>query len=176
MHKMTLTKLEVARKQLIVAIRLFFCESDPISIETLAGAANGVLRGLAAAKGIQSPIHDTDLIKPEYKKEWISKLHESQNFFKHADRDSDASLDFNPEWIKFVILEACILIRQISQDANSPLLKECILFEIWFANSYPQYLKDPEIFNSFMSQYNIKSANWQDFEIMRMALGIKEGI
>lgn len=35
-------------------------------------------------------------IKPEFKREVAIKLHEAQNFFKHADRDSDKVLSFNP--------------------------------------------------------------------------------
>jgi hypothetical protein len=88
MENMRLSKFEVARRQLRSAIRLFFLESDPVSIETLAGAANGVLRGMARGRNVQSYFHDSDLIKPDFRKEWISFLHESQNFFKHAERDA----------------------------------------------------------------------------------------
>jgi hypothetical protein len=168
----TLAKIDVAERQLRTAIRLFFAESDPVSIETLAGAANGVLRGIAASKGVKSILHDGKFIKPEYRKEWIQLLHESQNFFKHADRDTDAKLEFRPEWIKFVLLEACHLYRHLASanHLNKGQLKEAICFEIWFSMSHPQYLIDPEKLKHVMTGFNLSNVDPKDFEIFRMAL------
>ena len=43
MTKIVLTKFEVAERQLLQAINMFFREDDPVSIQTLAEAANQVL-------------------------------------------------------------------------------------------------------------------------------------
>ena len=34
-------------------------------------------------------------------------MNEAENFFKHADRDHDAYLDFNPDLTEFLVLDAC---------------------------------------------------------------------
>jgi hypothetical protein len=77
----SLSKIEVAEAQLKCAIKLFFSEDDPIPIETLVGAASGVLTALAKHHGVQAFIHDSDMIRPEYKSKWIRALHKEQNFF-----------------------------------------------------------------------------------------------
>jgi hypothetical protein len=63
-NTMHLTKIEIAEIQLRSAIRLFFSKEHPIVVETLFGAASGVLRGLAKHCGMQSILHDADLVKP----------------------------------------------------------------------------------------------------------------
>ena len=175
MKNMRLTKFDVARRQLRSAIRLFFLDSDPVSIETLAGAANGVLRGMAVGRNVQSYLHDSDLIKPEFRKEWFNFLHESQNFFKHADRDADALLEFNPEWVKFVLLETCHLFRNLAahKDFKQRQLKEAILYELWFSLAYPQYLIDPTKFHNLLTRFNIRHTKATDFDVFLMVLGIE---
>lgn len=139
--KKALTKIEVAESQLKCAIRLFFLEYDPIPIETLVGAASGVLRGLASRHGLQAFIHDTDWIKPEYKSKWIATLHKAQNFFKHADQDPDRTLEYESEALHFLLAETCYLYRHL---ASEKYLKhrqciEAIAYELWFHWLIPIY-------------------------------------
>ena len=88
-----LTKLDVARRQLRTAIVMFLGDQDPVSVHTLASAAQDVLRGMLKARGEQgSLIKATDLVKTEGLKLWHQLAHQEQNFFKHADRDPDGVL------------------------------------------------------------------------------------
>ena len=172
---MCLSKFEVARRQLRTAIRLFFLESDPVSIETLAGAAHGVLRGMARGTNVQSFLHDSDVIKQQFRKEWINILHQSQNFFKHAGRDADALLEYNPEWVRFALLETCLLFRHLAahKDFKQEQLKEAIIYELWFSLAYPKYLVDPTKFYKLLPIPNMRLAKATDFDAFRMVLGIE---
>ena len=53
MAKKTMTKLELAQRQLETAIGLFVSRRDRISAITLAGAADGILHGLVLKAGKQ---------------------------------------------------------------------------------------------------------------------------
>jgi hypothetical protein len=118
-----ISKLDAARRQLETAIILYFHEGDPISIHTLAGAAYEVLRGLNKARGGPPMIKDwvADYIKPEFVNEIRTALNASQNFLKHADRDADAVLEYEPGQADFLLLDACWAYRRLAGE-HLPLL------------------------------------------------------
>ena len=85
-------------RQLDVAIWLFFVDADPISIRTLAAAATSVLADLIEAKNPKGSwrakiVDDIGLPRATVQ----SIINEAPNFFKHANRDPDASFLFNDE-------------------------------------------------------------------------------
>ncbi len=73
---------------------LYFHEADPVSIHILTGAAYDVLRDVSRTHYDVQMIKDwaPDMIKPEYVKEFRNGFNRAQNFFKHADRDGEATL------------------------------------------------------------------------------------
>lgn len=102
MVKINLSKIEAAEIQLNEAIYLFFDNANPVVVETLIGAVIGILRPIAKKCGISAPLHDSDKIKPEYKGKWIKDyLHHAQNFFKHADNDSETITAFHKFLTRF---------------------------------------------------------------------------
>ena len=153
--KRVLTKIEVAEAQLKCAITLFFSKADPIPIETLVGAASGVLRGLAKRHGVQAILHENDLINPERKSEWITTLHKEQNYFKHADNDSDQVLEYNPVGFTYLLLEACHLYSHLASDKflKHHQCYECIVYQTWFSLAHPHLLKDPKEWHAFIGHH-----------------------
>ena len=92
------SKLDAARRQLRVAIDLWFTEGDPVAIHTLALASHEILHRLYRLKGLDDLVFDSTLIKPEYKKAYAHFLRDDSNFFKHAEKDGSdaaASITFN---------------------------------------------------------------------------------
>ena len=150
--KLKLSEIEAADIELYEAIYLFYDNAHPIIIETLIGAVIGILRGVAKKQGIQAPFHDSDLIKPEYKKEWIKHIHKAQNFCKHADQDSEDILDYETEMLPFQIYEACHLFRYLSSNNYLKYRQSnsAITFELWFGLKYPYLLKDKNEFDEFL--------------------------
>jgi hypothetical protein len=137
--KFTVNKLEAARRQLRLALRLFFQEEDPLSTFTLNAAAHGILRDLLHRQGAPeaSLIKDSDWIRPERKKEYLAIINRSQNFLKHADTDPDTVIEFDPEELPLWLVDSN---RMYSMLTNR-LLGEGMVFLAWFMVAYPQYIK-----------------------------------
>lgn len=154
------------------AIYLFFGSAHPAVTETLIGAAMGVLRPLGKQYGLKAVLYDSDRIKPEYRKKWIEKhLHKVQNFSKHADRDLMEILSYETEVLHFRIFEACDLYRHISAEKNLNYRQSqsAIMYETWFCLKYPELLKDPVEFDSFLKNIGIPSNfSINDFESLRL--------
>jgi hypothetical protein len=108
-ERVSLTKLDVARRQLDTALELWFGDRDPVSVHTLAMAAYEVIDTLNKLGGDNSRLlFNSDMIKDEYRRLWVDTLRKDANFFKHADRDHDATLDFAPATNDFLFMFAIL--------------------------------------------------------------------
>lgn len=101
----TITKIDAARRQLNVAVKLWLDEDDLAAVQTLAWAALTILRDLTKAAGRTSPVtktpHDFD--------------REAANFLKHADRDPGAWLiEIDPFIPEIAFHEAIGLYRTLT--------------------------------------------------------------
>ena len=105
MAPLVLTKFDVAERQLLQAIRLFFAGGDPVSVHTVSEAAAQVLYDIRGFLGIENRLRDSDLIRSEYRREWLATLGRSRNFFKHADRDPSDVHEFKDEFNHFSLLD-----------------------------------------------------------------------
>src|SRR5437899_619463 len=94
--KITVTKLEAARRQIETAIDLWFHDGDPVSIHTLVGAAHRVVHDIAERQGSGAILLDTKrLTEWGYDAQAFKKaLRESETFFKHARKDPSHSHAF----------------------------------------------------------------------------------
>ena len=128
-----ITKLDAAEWQLKAAIRMVIYRQDPVSTHTLACSAHQILYDLARHAGLSSQLKD---IVPKRKKRlWINVLNSSYNFFRHADKDNDEAIDFDPATSHFFILDA----THLYQALNDKLFYEGAVFRLWFNNTYPEY-------------------------------------
>jgi hypothetical protein len=122
--KLRITKLDAARRQLEVAVRLYFYEADPVSLHTLTAAAYNVLRDVNRARD-GSPMFVKDniekYIKPEFVDQMWKRVVEAENFFKHADHDPDGVLEFRPGQTEILLLDACEKYRQLTGEAVAEL-------------------------------------------------------
>jgi hypothetical protein len=136
---LTISKLDAAKRQIEVAIRMYFHHGDPVAIHTLAAASYNVLRNLNDKRGGEPMFLKETLIqraKPEKRKALIEKINEAENFFKHADRDHDATLDFRPDATDFVLLEGCDKYQQLSGEITPTMA----VFRTWMM------VENPDIF------------------------------
>jgi hypothetical protein len=97
-----------ARGQLETAIVLWFHYADPISIHTLAAAAQGILQGVAG-KDHKLP-HMRAWVK-QFPVSVQKKLRDPQNFFKHADRDVKTIRAYQP-YVGTLLLGDAALLHQ----------------------------------------------------------------
>ena len=137
-----LTKLDVARRQLAVAIRLFFDDWDPVSVHTLASNAWEIVDALCRKRGIDSISEQTRRNVPygkDLKRDFINKPY--RNFFKHADSDPDDTVegfsDSMNDDILFLVVDDLIQLEQ-------PALYECQVFQIWYLAVYEERTDEKE--------------------------------
>jgi len=142
MKKIKISKLDAARRQLLTAIRLYFNDGDVVSTHTLAAAALKITQNICdsspdLADSVTSWVDA--YIKPERKKEFWRKLHETANFFKHAKNDPDAVHEFCPEETENILFLAACQYYNLSWE----LLVEMRLFGIWYQLIHPDIFNPP---------------------------------
>lgn len=114
-----ITKFKAAESQLITAIDLYFKNGDPVSIHTLARSAHEVLDRLCEHEGLDRSVIEqgvAEFVKPEFKKQVFQKVSESRNFFKHADKDPEGVLSWNPDISIYFIWDATSLYRRLNKS------------------------------------------------------------
>jgi glutaredoxin 2 len=137
--ELAISKLDTSKRQLETAIRLYFQSGDPVSIHTLTAAAYNVIRDINQKRG-GPPMLTKDkmleFVKPEFQKALRDKINEAENFFKHADRDHNATITFNPAETEMLIMDAASQYYKLTEE-DSPLFA---VFRGWFM------AKNPDLF------------------------------
>jgi len=136
MTEFKITKLEAAKRQLETAINLFFSNGDDVSIHALASASSDVLKDIGKFNK-KTTIYDNliSLIKKEKKKEVLDIINKPKMFFKHADQETNKTINFYPssnDWIIFIAIEAY-------SKVNGKITPTMMAFRVYF------YLKNPKI-------------------------------
>jgi hypothetical protein len=103
-----ITKVDAAKRQIDTAIDLWFRNGDPVSIHTLTAAARRILLDLSKHRKGPLGLFDTELyIVPGKEKEYKKAIRAPETFFKHAEKDPDATFKFNPEATDCYLLDCC---------------------------------------------------------------------
>jgi hypothetical protein len=127
MESITITKLGAARQQLETAILLFFDRRDPVAIHTLVGAAYDIIDDVNQRRGGTEMFVKHRYVQLPGRPE-IGAINSPQNFFKHADRDPDAELEFFPEMTESFLVDACRKYMDLTGEFVA--LFHCIMW--WF--------------------------------------------
>jgi len=159
-----LTKLEVATRQLKEAIWLFFNQHDSIAIHTLVAAAHQVLHDLAKDKGIFD-IKNNPLIREEKKGYWLKRLSEAENYFKHAERDPAATLEFPTDLTQIFLIDALHLHQQLTKS----IFPEAFVYGVWFARKYPDTIAEG-VLKTIVSTAEGQDLDFDDFAVMSTVL------
>lgn len=133
----SLSKLDAATRQLHLAIELYFQDADPIGVHTLAGAAHGLLRDLLGHRdGRKGLITQSAHIQPSSLRFVTKMVTDAKNFLKHADRDPNRVLQFNPNSTDFLLFEAIGMHIDLTRDISP----SNTFFLIWVSAKYPTVL------------------------------------
>jgi len=159
-----ISKLDAAKRQLEMAIRLFLGNEDIVSIHTLTAAAHEVLRNLCSKQGKGSFLKDTGLrmIKPEKISEFLKMMNEPENFFKHANKDPEAILKFYIGPTEMLLWDVVAMYQQLTQEVT-PLMR---VYYLWYFSKYPDVLMDsPEAnwFKKSILEFNLDPNNRAQF-------------
>lgn len=109
-----MSPLDVAKKQLLTAIRLFFDDEDPVSVHTLAGAASEIIEWVCISGG-GVPFRDDCLAENSLALQsyYLARNH-YRNAFKHAGRTPEEEAKHKSARETF------------SDDQNDSLLYICV--------------------------------------------------
>ena len=132
------SKTDAAKRQIETAIRLWFSSGDPVSIHTLTAAALQVIHDLGKRRGVTATLRELPGIRPEYRKQVQELMVRYENFFKHADRDPEAQLSFNPEATQLYLFDAVLTYERLTQDV-SPVLAT---FKAWMLIQHRELLNE----------------------------------
>jgi hypothetical protein len=138
--EIVVTKLDAAKEQLDTTIQLFFKEEAPISQHTLLGAAHGVLRDVAASRGIKKSFKDSPLIAESERAGYLKAVHMPQNFFKHADKDPNNRIAFRYKLMPLLALDAIVLWVALDQELTYPMR----VLLMWIQLEFPDLLSYEE--------------------------------
>jgi hypothetical protein len=129
-------KIDAACRQLDTAITLWFQESDPVAIHTLACASHQIIHDIIHHHGGHDPLFGSPYIKAGFKNIAKKHFHKHYHFFKHANRDPNKSIDFHESAPHPFILYSILGIEQLAFK-KTPLQSA---FMIFFALNNPSIL------------------------------------
>jgi hypothetical protein len=137
MTKIRVNKMDVARRQLDAAIRMTFQGEDPVAIHSIADAAHKIIRNICESRhDITSYSRIKDIVRPGHMREFWAAVNRSGNFFKHADKDTNAIHEMDEEETDFAIFFAALWYH----DLGFSLTPEMKVFMWWVAMCHPEML------------------------------------
>lgn len=139
-EQITLSKLDAAKRQLRMAIRLLFEGTDPVPVHTLIGAASIILSDLVEK---EAPERSWDrfaqdannITAPEY----FRIMRKAQNYLKHAKDDPYSILDFNP-----IDTENLAFWAVMNSGELGNLSMEESVYQLWFLACHDEGLEDDQ--------------------------------
>lgn len=139
MAKIIADKMDVARREIDLAIRLFFAGEEPIGIHLLAMSAFEILKDIAISRGGSDWLDAfNNCLVPKFKNEAWGVLKAPYNFLKHANRDPDGVLeDVHEEVNDGVLLFAAIHF----QSLGNQFTPEMTTFILWYSKIHPEHFK-----------------------------------
>jgi hypothetical protein len=160
---MQISKVEAAQRQLDTAIDLFFGGGDAVAVHSLAAASLNVLSDLAEHEGAswRAQLRQDSTLSAQETKRILNK---AWNFFKHADRDPEAKLEFDQvdsEHLMFVAVLQCGDLQQTTCRMQA--------LQLWYIAAHPAHFsKDETVFADALKLF-------PGFETLSTQLKIRRG-
>jgi len=125
-------KIDVAKRQLCEAIRMFFDERDPVAIHTLVAAAHQVLFDIGRRQDVVSMVKPIGKSSLSDEATHHKRINFAINFMKHADKDPDMKINVSPLSLltQDLLMDAVRMLQCI--DGNLPI--EAKTFWSWFVS------------------------------------------
>ena len=109
-----------------------------MAIHTLASASHEIIHTLFKRKGLKNLMFDADVIRDEYRGEFGKFMRKAATFFKHAQRDPDAELDFDPRLNELLLLMSAFGLERMKVPLGIP---EAALMN-WYHLHFPEFFSE----------------------------------
>lgn len=125
-------KIDVAKRQLCEAIRMFFGERDSVAIHTLVAVAHQVLFDIARRQDVVSFLKPVGKSLSSDEAAHNKRINFAINFMKHADKDTNTKINVSPLSLltQDLLMDAVRMLQCI--DGNLPI--EAKTFWTWFVS------------------------------------------
>ena len=137
---MKLTKIDIAEAQIRAAVRMFFEGAHPVPVYTLANAAREIVGTIGNKTEVQTTVQDVAETMGVTTKELLRPLVSIANFFKHADRDADATLKFDEVDAEVMLQLACYDFHRVTGSGTTV---EALTFQTWTNALFPKVAQAP---------------------------------
>ena len=166
-------KLEAATRQLKEAIHMFFECRDPVAVHTLAYAGHQILHDLCKSRNLKkelaSSLRDYEYVPDDMRDKYRNLLTSTANFIKHANRDANAKLLFDPKITEGFLFDATFLYQHLQND----LFYEGAVFRMWFFLKFHEAFPEGEFKNKFKLM-KTELIDPDDFEFVLSVLNLKK--
>lgn len=127
-------KIDVVRRQIVEAVRLFFDERDTIVIHTLIASAHQILMDVGKGHGTLTAVKKMSNLGDGDVATFHNEVNYPYNYFKHANRDPNEKIDVGPlrRLTQDFIMDAIWMLLQL--DGAIPF--EAKVFWFWFVSFY----------------------------------------
>lgn len=163
------TREDAVGRQLDSAIRLYVDGEDPVSVRTLAGAAEGMLKDMLHEKGMQTLDDRIDeVVVPEFREKVRKAIRKPTVYFKHG-RLGKNKIKFYPGSTEAVLFTACM----DAADYGIPDSAERRIFAGLFIAKFPDILQEGDFKNLIMKKHPGDFSELDDSDIrsaMRAAI------
>lgn len=154
-QRIQISKLDAAQRQLRTSIKLWFYGEDPVSAHTLAYAAYTIIDDVTKARNPNRPglLFDSPHLTPDDRNLFDKVYRGSGNFFKHANRDPNDTLNFSPNIIKAFFNFAILCLEAEGEQ----LSHEVLVFQAWsvFNNPKLRSKEGSSVFtDAFLAKYS----------------------
>lgn len=147
-----ISKLDVSKRELEHAIRLFFLSGDPVVIHLVISSSQQILRDLCRHENIETFMDKAiGMVKEEHKKEVKNGLASAYNFFHHADSDPKGIKDFNPEVSEYALWESIEMYFALTKEVTGIMQS----YRFWFYTKNANIMEkqeDKEVFGDISTK------------------------
>ena len=136
---MKVTKIDAAEAQIRAAVWMFFRGGHLVPVYTLANAAREIVAAIGDQIDAETVLRELAARRGITVKELVRPLVHTANFFKHADRDADATIEFDTYDVELTLLAACEDFGRVADG----MLVEAQVFQAWMLALFPKVSKAP---------------------------------
>lgn len=164
-------KIEVAKRQIVEAVTLFFESRDIVVIHTVIASTHQVLLDVGKDSSVISVIKNPEGFTREEFRRHVKTVNEPYNFFKHADKDPKGKINIAPleRFTSDFILDAILMFQNI--NGNLPM--EAKVFWAWFVSTYPEEFSNCPKDSEIQKMISLGLNDW-DFPVILQFLKFSE--